>query len=166
MATHLPLLHRWLLLAVAALVPCLSPTPVESFGQSLQVRTSSLSVHLLSSTAYLLSPSKAECPWQEQRSSLYTARWSGGCAPVSSSTSGKAERMKFQAAAIRSDRAVKPLLRQSYGSNKSSIKTSLSTMLWCIPFATPKVVTKVLTNDLRVFVFSLKIAIRRRKVCS
>ena len=108
----------------------------------------------------------SECPWQKQHLSLYIVRWSAVCAPVSSSTSGKAERMKFQAAAIRSDRAVKPLLRQSYGSNKSSIKTSLSTMLWCIPFATPKVVTKVLTNDFRVFVFSLKIAIRRRKVCS
>lgn len=80
--------------------------------------------------------------------------------------SGKAERKKFRAAAIRSDRAVKPLLRQSYGSNKSSIETSLSTMLRCIPSATPKVVTKVLTNDFRIFVFSLKIAIRRRKVCS
>ncbi len=80
--------------------------------------------------------------------------------------SGKAERMKFWAAAIGSDSAMKPLLRQSYGSNKSSIETSLSTMLRCIPSATPKVVTKVLTKDFRVFVFSLKIAIRRRKVCS
>ena len=80
--------------------------------------------------------------------------------------SGKADRMKFRTTAIGSDSAMKRLLRQSYGSTKSSIKTSLSTMLRCIPSATPKVVTKVLTNDFRVFVFSLKIAIRRRNVCS
>ena len=165
MVTHLPHHRHWRPSAVV-LAPCLSPTPVESFCQSQPVRTSSLSVHLLSSIACLLSLEGVECPWQKQHLSLYIVRWSAVCAPVRSSTSGKAERMKFQAAAIRSDRAVKPLLRQSYGSNKSSIKTSLSTMLWCIPFATPKVVTKVLTNDFRVFVFSLKIAIRRRKVCS
>ena len=76
--------HYWLPYAVAvALFPL--PTPVESFGQVLPVRTSILSVHLLSSIACLLSLEGVECPWQEQRSSLYTARWSGGCAPVSSS---------------------------------------------------------------------------------
>ena len=41
--------------------------------------------------------------------------------------------------------------------NKSSIVTSLSTILLCTPFATPNVVMNVETKALRVFVFSLKI---------
>ena len=71
--------HRYWLLALAVLLPLadsLSPTPVESFGQVQPIRTSSLSVHLLSSTACLLSLSRAEWPWQKQHSSLCTAQWS------------------------------------------------------------------------------------------
>ena len=39
--------------------------------------------------------------------------------------------------------------------NKSSIVTSLSTMLLCLPFATPNVVMNVEIKAFRLFVFSL-----------
>ena len=76
--------HYWLPHAVVV-DPCLSPSPIESFGQVLPVRTSILSVHLLSSIACLLSLEGVECPWQKQHLSLYIVRWSVGCALVSSS---------------------------------------------------------------------------------
>ena len=70
-----PLLsHHHLPLLAVALAHCLSLTPVESFGQVLPDRTSSLSVHLLSSIACLQSPLEAECLWQEPRSFPCTAR--------------------------------------------------------------------------------------------
>ena len=86
--------HRYWQFALAVLPPLadsLSPTPVVSFGQSPPVRTSNLSVHLLSSTVCLLSPSRVECPWQKQHLSLYIVRWSVGCALVSFSTSEAAK---------------------------------------------------------------------------
>ena len=154
--------YNWLQ-PVVALALFLSPTPVGFFGQSQPVRTSSLSVHYLSSTACYLFQERNVL--DENSVLLFILHDSLGDT-LQWVRSGKADRMKFRTTAIGSDSAMKRLLRQSYGSNKSSIKTSLSTMLWCIPSATPKVVTKVLTKDFRVFVFSLKIAIRRRNVCS
>ena len=61
------------------------PRHVQVGGEVLPVRTSILSVHLLSSIACLLSLEGVECPWQKQHLSLYIVRWSVGCALVSSS---------------------------------------------------------------------------------
>lgn len=50
--------------------------------------------------------------------------------------------------------------------NKSSIVTSLCTMLWCKPSATPYVVTKVMTKESFVLVELWNSSIRCRNSCS